>query len=286
MAAWILGILGVAVFVAAVYAVATSGPKARAREMRRKRFHLPESDERVELAPERTAQGPIAQAIADEPDVSKRAWRAETPASRVEPIAETQHPRPVGGAMGRLVETPDGESILTTPPFALRDSIFSNKSGRYVAAIYRRVPPWVIVCPKVRLDALLTPTPPDGRDADDWRTWRHRVRMRSVDLVLCDRRTWRPLLAILIDHAAPDARVLGGGKDRIIDEVLGAVGLPFVRGIGRFAEDWPRIRPYIEQAILPAAEEAADTPDEARRARPNGAVALLRMDDKKGWLLE
>lgn len=78
---------------------------------------------------------------------------------------------------------------------------------------------------------------------------------------------------------------IGGGKDRIFDEVLNAVGLPLIRGTGRFADDWAMIRPYIENAILPAPSED-ELADEARRARPDGAVSLLRMDDNKGWLLE
>jgi hypothetical protein len=152
----------------------------------------------------------------------------------------------------------------------------------------------VVVCPKVRLDSLLMPTRPDGRDAEDWRTWRHRVRMRAIDFVLCDRRTWKPLLAVIIEGApgasteagtTGEAMKFGGGKDRIIDEVLGSVGLPLVRGTGRFADDWAMIRPYVENAILPAPSEE-QVSDEARRARPNGAVSLLRMDDAKGWLLE
>lgn len=284
MLPWILGALALSALVAAVYAVATAGPKARAREMRRKRFHLPESAERIGLAPERATEAVRGVVETPAPAQQRRPRRPDAE-GRPGPV-ETHDPRPAAGSMGRLVETPDGEASLTTPPFQLREAIFSNKSGRYVAAIYRRVPPWVMVCPKVRLDSLLIPTPPDGRDAEDWRTWRQRVRVRSIDLVLCDRRTWRPMLAIIIDHSAPDTHALGGGRDRIVDEVLGAVGLPFIRGTGRFVDDWPRIRPYVEQAILPAAEDAPEAADEARRARPGGAVALLRMDEQKGWLLE
>lgn len=283
MAAWILGIIGVAVFAAAIYAIATSGPKARAREERRRRFHLQETGERIELA-----GAPVgAPALPKIEEVAPIGAPAPRRAEAEPAIVETQEPRPSRQPLGRLVMTPDGEAILTTPPFELRESLFTNRSGRYVSALYRRVPPWVVVCPKVRLDALLTPTPPDGRDSEDWRTWRNRVRMRSVDLVLCDRRTWRPLLAVVIDTAHNDAHKLGGGKDRIIDEVLGAVGLPFVRGTGRFVDDWPMIRPHIEHAILPAPEEGESAQlDEADRARPNGAVAMLRMDEQKGWLLE
>jgi hypothetical protein len=291
MAVWILGILLVAIIIAVALALTAGGPAARARQERRERYKLSDTGDRIGLAPPR-APTPPPQAPAQIAPISLP--RVPQPAAPVDPIAETQDPRPAKQPLGRLVMTPDGESILTTPPFELRESIFTRRAGRYVSSLYRRLPPWVVICPKVRLDSLLTPTSPDGRDADDWRTWRHRVRLRAIDFVLCDRRTWKPLLAVIIqgapgasvEAASPgDAMQIGGGKDRIFDEVLNAVGLPLIRGTGRFADDWAMIRPYIENAILPAPSED-ELADEARRARPDGAVSLLRMDDNKGWLLE
>jgi len=300
MTEWVLGILVAAIVVAMIVALGTSGPGARARRARRQRYQLEDSASRIPLAAN-AAPAAAPQPLEELAPIS-RPYDGAPPA----PFARAESPEPLGrGAapLGRMVMTPDGEMILTQPPFALREAIFTRKAGRYVAAMYRRLPPWVVVCPRVRLDSLLSPTKPDGRDAADWRTWRHRVRMRSLDFVLCDRRTWKPLLAVIIEGApgaandpvqkpgsapggAPgEAMKIGGGKDRIVDEVLGAVGLPLIRGTGRFNEDWAMIRPYVETAILPSPSEA-DMADEARRARPNAAVSLLRMDDQKGWLLE
>jgi hypothetical protein len=281
-----------AIVVAVVVALGTSGPGARARRERRQRYKLEETGERIGLAEEGESAAVAAVPAVGEIAPVSVAFAPAAPA--VVPIAESQDARLAKRPLGRMVMTPDGESILTTPPFELREAIFTKRAGRYVASMYRRLPPWVVVCPKVRLDSLLTPTRPDGRDAEDWRTWRHRVRMRAIDFVLCDRRTWKPLLAVIIEGApgasteagtTGEAMKFGGGKDRIIDEVLGSVGLPLVRGTGRFADDWAMIRPYVENAILPAPSEE-QVSDEARRARPNGAVSLLRMDDAKGWLLE
>lgn len=292
MGAWILGILLVGIVVVVVIALTAGSPAARARRERRKRYQLEDSDDRINIRPDRATETTVPPAVAEIPAASVPNSPAPVPAAQ--PIAETQDARPAKKPLGRLVMTPDGESILTTPPFELRESIFTRRAGRYVSSLYRRLPPWVVICPKVRLDSLLTPTSPDGRDADDWRTWRHRVRLRAIDFVLCDRRTWKPLLAVIIQGApgasveaasGADAMQIGGGKDRIFDEVLNAVGLPLIRGTGRFADDWAMIRPYIENAILPAPSED-DLADEARRARPDGAVSLLRMDDNKGWLLE
>lgn len=151
-----------------------------------------------------------------------------------------------------MVLTPDGEMIITTPPFRLRETILSPREAAYAAAISRRLPRGLVLCPKVRLESLLTPTPPDGRDPEDWRTWRRRVRMRAVDFVICDTSggRWRPLIAVEVDRPPMAIRKIGGGVDRIIDEVLTAAGLPFVRCTGEPDADWPMIEPYLRDPAV------------------------------------
>ena len=208
MAVWIMGIVIAAIVIAVVVALGTSGPGARARKERRERYKLEDSGDRIGLAPDHVA----AEAPAPLPELSPISRPYEPPPPPAfTPIAETQSARPTRRELGRMVMTPDGEMILTTPPFELRDAIFTRRAGRYVAAMYRRLPPWVVVCPKVRLDSLLTPTKPDGRDAEDWRTWRHRVRVRAIDFVLCDRRTWKPLLAVIIEGSSRTRIAVGSG---------------------------------------------------------------------------
>jgi hypothetical protein len=113
--------------------------------------------------------------------------------------------------------------------------------------------------------------------------------VRSIDLLLVDHRTWEPLLAIVLerDHA-PVAGAIGGGKDRIIDEVLATIGLPLIRGTGSFKEDWPAIRPYVEQAMLPTGEDADHEPSilSGNTWDASAVVKLLRIDDERGGLLD
>ena len=73
--------------------------------------------------------------------------------------------------------------------------------------------------------------------------------MRSIDILLCDRRDWKPLLAIMLErpahltrrgvavggqfvNAGTGTQLLGGpggGVDRMVEEVLGHIGLPLIR---------------------------------------------------------
>jgi hypothetical protein len=278
----ILGLMVVCVTIALFMRAKTADQRAAAD--RQRRFAIKDTGERVPMAPIKPSPTPAAIPDDGTPIFAPRPTANADQAPSVDEPASVPAP-----TTGRLVNTPDGEMILTSPPFALRDAIFSQKSGRFVNMISRRAPAWVMACPRVRLDSLLTPTKPDGRDPADWRDWRRRVRLRSIDLVLCDRRSWKPLVAILFDHRRSiDVRRIAGGQDRMIDEVLGAVGLPLLRLTGEFERDWPLVKPYLEESILPhtADEQILEASMRTNRIDGDTAVTLLRMDQDKGWMLE
>lgn len=145
----------------------------------------------------------------------------------------------------RRVMTPNGPMELTAPPFKLRNSIMSWRERAYARAITARMPSGYVLCPQLRLDTLLIPTRPDERPADDWRTWRQRVRVRAVDFVVCRLPDWAPVLAIEIDRGNPNATL--DTQDKMTLETLAEVGLPLVRCSGSPEKDWPMIEPYVPE---------------------------------------
>ncbi|GEM_PF-1188159 len=305
MVYWIFGTLLLAIMTTGVIAVVSRPAKVRSAE-HRKRFALDASGQtRIALAPEREAAPPSEPTDgALYPNIPLSTNRlidlvrdADAPTSAIADAGVVSGP--IGG---KIVDTPDGEMVITTPPFVLRPQIFSKRVGRYFNRLTGRLPIWVVACPRVRLESLVTPTAPDGRDPDDWTQWRKRVRLRAIDIVICDRRSWKPLVAIMLEPApgrrfqqrgasigTSTALLLGGGQDRMIDEVLAHVGLPLVRGSGDLAQDWALIEPYVNEAILPTLsdEQFFDATDAANaKLDPEAAVNLLRMDADKGWMLE
>lgn len=156
----------------------------------------------------------------------------------------------------RRVMTPNGPMDLTAPPFKLRHSIMSWRERAYARAITARMPSGYVLCPQLRLDSLLVPVKPGDRPADDWRTWRQRVRVRAIDFVVCRLPDWAPVLAIEVDlgtSATTDT------NDRMTLETLAEVGLPLVRCSGSPEKDWPMIEPYVpefnEDLAFPLADE-------------------------------
>ncbi|HYE02274.1 MAG TPA: DUF2726 domain-containing protein [Phycisphaerales bacterium] len=124
--------------------------------------------------------------------------------------------------------TPDGQMRLTEPPFLGRGRLLSPSRAAFAERLRRRLPAGLVLCPMVRLEALVEPTAPQGYDPADWRRWRRRVRLRAVHLLLCEAPTWRPVLAILLEAPGCAARA-ERRPDAITDEVLRHIGLPVVR---------------------------------------------------------
>lgn len=145
----------------------------------------------------------------------------------------------------RRVMTPNGPMDLTPPPFKLRGSIMSWRERAYARAITARMPSGYVLCPQLRLDTLLVPVKPGDRAADDWRTWRQRVRVRAIDFVVCRLPDWAPILAIEVDLGGTNATK--DTKDKMTVETLAEVGLPLVRCSGSPEKDWPMIEPYVPE---------------------------------------
>ncbi|MBY0261427.1 MAG: DUF2726 domain-containing protein [Phycisphaerales bacterium] len=269
---WILGIL-IALTIAVAVGMYVYRPSAKAAAERRRRYVLDDSGQRLPMAGE--AEPGATPTFEDPPGV----------------FIQPSPPRASGepGTLGRVVHTVDGDMLLTSPPFAQRDTIFNHRQARFANALIRRLPAWAVVCPKVRLDTILTPTRPDGRDPADWREWRRRIRLRSIDLLVCDRRTWKPVLAIVFSSRNPSAAITpGGGEDRMVDEVLRVAGVSMVRVRGDLKEDWPVIAPHVEALILApiSDDQVFDAADRLMRVDQDAAVKLLKKEGDEGWLLE
>ena len=254
---WTLATIATA---AAVWAV-VSAVRAGARAKRR-----------ASAAPEKPVQTTIAK---DGPRLPMRSHGADpvhphddpNDASR-DPVLGVVGPRNIGDALSRSrvrewseqdlgwllreekppsrrVMTPNGPMELTSPPFRLRASVLSSRERWYARSISVKLPSGFVVCPKVRLESLLDPLPPDDRSVEDWREWRQRVRLRAVDFVICRMPDWEPVVAVLID--APERSASTVQTDRLIDETLAQVGLPFIRCSGSPRTDWPMIAPYVKR---------------------------------------
>ena len=92
--------------------------------------------------------------------------------------------------------------------------------------------------------------PPD-QDRSVLQKWRNKVAQKSVDFILCDPATLRPLVAIELDepsHTTPQRQT----RDEDVESILAAAGLPLVHVLTsrnystRELEEW--LGPHLKSA--------------------------------------
>ncbi len=173
-------------------------------------------------------------------------WQLENKADAVGGESQ-QNPNEGTTPGARVVMTPDGPMLLTRAPFKLKRSVMTHRERQFARALAVKLPSGYVACPQVRLDGLVSPVNPRGWDARDWATWRRRVRMRAVDIVVCRLPEWTPVVALEITGADHDART--ASRDGIVAEVCAEIGLPVVRCSRTPSEDWKLIEPYVRGEV-------------------------------------
>ncbi len=120
----------------------------------------------------------------------------------------------------------DSSSVLPAAaplPYRVRADFLSAAESSFLHVLHQAIGDRFWVCPKVNLaDLFFVPRGP-GEVAQ-----RNRIAQKHVDVVLCDRHTLRPQLAIELDdrsHQRPD-RV---ARDVLVNEVFAIAQLPLLR---------------------------------------------------------
>lgn len=255
MAIWIIiGTLLVAACIALTAWVLNARRASRTASQRRARAR--------QLVPEGPAAAgtmlPLAGALAREP------FASPTPTNNGKPLATLDASPQAPGPRARTVMTPDGPLTLTAPPFRLRRSIMTRRERTYARFLNHRLPSGYVLASQVRLESLLTPTDPHGYSADEFRTWRMRVRLRAVDFVICALPGWAPVVAVEVSDT-PDETITR--DDRMTDEALAEVGLPLVRARRTPREDWSLIELHLAPDEME--EEDITLPDEPEAPPPD-----------------
>lgn len=255
MQPWVLwtlaGVTSVAALWAVISAVKASG-RAKADRAKARNAALTEGGRLAFREPQQREPLTPLDALTDSGAYITQGKGEQKPISRWSPAeVDWLLAKPLHQAEARRVMTPDGPMILTRPPFKLRRSIMSHREREYARSIAVRMPSGFVMCPQVRLDALLTPTAPKDRPIDDWRNWRRRVRLRAVDFVICRMEDWSPVLALEVEPR--ERSTAAETRDKMIDETLAEVGLTLIRCSGEPEKDWAMIKPYLTEPVAPDA---------------------------------
>ena len=140
-----------------------------------------------------------------------------------------------------LEKTQDPESY----PYKLTQSLLTASEKGFYAALLLAAGRRYVVFPKVRLADLC-------QDLDRWADTGafNQVSSKSVDFVLCDATTFRPVLAVELDDR-PHLRANRGDRDALVDDILRTIGLAVCRQWAGRSYDPAAIARRIEEALAP-----------------------------------
>lgn len=136
-------------------------------------------------------------------------------------------------------------------PVKLRDPLLNATETKFYQVLHAVTGKRVVVCPKMRLADLFRVQMGDPRDKR-YANFYQQIALRSVDFVLCERYTLKPMLAIeLYDHSLP--RSQRKKRDAFVDKVFKAGKLPILHLVAQDEYNTKslaqRVAPYLTKVV-------------------------------------
>jgi len=134
------------------------------------------------------------------------------------------------GCVGRLLAllgitsgSLGNELTLAHLPYHVRDDFLSKAEHSFYLVLRHMMGEYFTICTKVNLsDIFYVSNPHENRTA------RNKIDRKHVDFLICDPKTMKPRFAIELDDATHQRRDRVE-RDRFVDDVFEAAGLPLVR---------------------------------------------------------
>lgn len=124
-------------------------------------------------------------------------------------------------------------------------ALLSNAELSFFQVLRLVVADTMLVCPKVSLGDIFFVV-----SKEKYQTYRNKIDRKHVDFLLCDPQTLRPLMGIELDDASHRGRSRQE-RDRFVDEVFKAAGLPLLHVPARAAYATEEISNLIAQTLHP-----------------------------------
>lgn len=128
-------------------------------------------------------------------------------------------------------------------PYEARRYFFTRAENSFFQTLRQAVGNKYVIFAKVRLEDVIEVR----HGADNYQTFRNRIKSRHLDFVLCDPKDFRPAVIVELDDSSHD-RPDRAERDDFVDAALKAAGLPCVR--------IPAVRGYSPQDLLRKVSEA------------------------------
>ncbi len=110
-------------------------------------------------------------------------------------------------------------------PYRVRDDFLSPAELNFYHILRQAIGDSAVVCLKVSLGDLFYPK--TGSRSNN-QAYRNKIDRKHIDFLLCDPKSMRPLLGLELDDAS-HRRASRQERDRFVDQVFAAAGLPLFR---------------------------------------------------------
>jgi len=162
-------------------------------------------------------------------------------------------------------------------PYRQRDDFLSQAEFSFYRVLSRAMEDRAVICPKVGLGDIFFVVRQEGSQA-----YRNKIDRKHVDFLICDPQTMSPRLGIELDdasHRRPDRQQ----RDRFVDQVFEAAGLPLVRFAAQAtynpANIQAKLMPFLEGGQAVASPTATGS---APPTCPKCGVPMVERVARKG----
>lgn len=172
---------------------------------------------------------------------------------------------PATSSINPTIETeglPDSEQfqLIDELPYRVRDDFLSRSELSFYHVLRGVIGDRAVICPEMNLSAIFYVTQPNENQS-----FRARISQKSIDFLLCEPKTMKPLVGIELDdttHSRPDRQT----RDEFVNKVFEAAKLPLVRIPARRAYTTDEVAVQLEPILGVAQTAAAFLPNLADSA--------------------
>ncbi|PHQ27424.1 hypothetical protein CLH62_07610 [Marinobacter guineae] len=123
--------------------------------------------------------------------------------------------------------SPLAKKVRVEYPYQRRERLMTEAEGSFYQVLELALPAdRYRLFGKVRVEDLISVKP--GLDRQAWHSFRNRIKSRHIDIVIVERKTFKPVWAVELDDKSHDS-AKRKERDSFLDNAFEAAGLPLVR---------------------------------------------------------
>lgn len=124
----------------------------------------------------------------------------------------------------KLVKSNDSSTIENSVlPYSKKQYILTKAENNFFFVLNTALSNNYYICPKVRMSDIL-----DITDKKNWQSYFNKITMKHVDFLVCENKSFKPVLAIELDDSSHNSKKVSE-RDDFVNKAYKSAGLPCMR---------------------------------------------------------